>query len=379
MSNLWVSTSELGDYSDTEFSYDAAKAASYLLWVLSGRKYTGVTTVTERYVCASRTYQYGPASGTYTARLIDGDVHNLPMSRFDFYDDMTSDGLAVASRLRLRGRPVSKIHAIRDRAGNVIDPNRYYLVDHSTIQPVPGVPWLPCNIEVTYSYGVEPPTMGKAAARMLAIEFARLWAGEDCNLPQRVTSISRQGVSYTVLDPQGFVDELRTGIYAIDLFLKAVNPDKAKNKARVFSPDVARGRRLTPKEPKYGVSPIDLTIVRDGIGTMTTPLSYLNAEFLIDETGWIPELILYNYSGSKSLTLPSTAVQIDEESETLQISMSYAQAFPILGFVEPGTWQLYASRPSVEDPTETETVDVGTGNVKITMATNTIQAFTIGA
>lgn len=221
--------------------------------------------------------------------------------------------------------------------------------------------------------------MGKAAARMLAIEFARLWAGEDCNLPQRVTSISRQGVSYTVLDPQDFVDELRTGIYTIDLFLKAVNPDKAKNKARVFSPDVARARRLTPKEPKYGVSPIDLTIVRDGVGTMTTPLSYLNAEFLVDETGWVPELILYNYSGSKSLTLPSTAVQIDEESETLQISMSYAQAFPILGFVEPGTWQLYASRPSVEDPTETETVDVGTGNVKITMATNTIQAFTIGA
>jgi len=378
MSNLWVSTSELGDYSDTEFSYDAVKAASYLLWVLSGRKYTGVTTVTERYVCTARANQFGAARNNTTARLVDGDVFNFPFSQFEFYDGVTSDGLSVSSRLRLRGRPVVKIHAIRDRKGQIIDPNRYYLVDHSTLQPVAGVPWLPCNVEVTYSYGVEPPTMGKTAARQLAIEFARMYAGEDCNLPQRVTSISRQGVSYTVLDPQDFLDELRTGIYGIDLFLKAANPDKARNRAKVFTPDVPRARRITPKDPKYGLSATDITIVRDGVGTMTTDLSTINASFLIDQTGWIPELIIYNYSGTKSKVLSVSSVNIDEDEETIQISVPYSEAFPILGFNDPGSWQLYASRPSLEDEEETETVDITSANLTITMATNIVQAFTIG-
>jgi len=48
MSNLWITPEELGDYGNYEFSYEAAKAASNLLWAMSGRKYSGVATVTER-------------------------------------------------------------------------------------------------------------------------------------------------------------------------------------------------------------------------------------------------------------------------------------------------------------------------------------------
>lgn len=311
MSNLWITPEELGDYAETEFAYEAAKSASYLLWSLSGRKYSGVTTVTERYVCAGRTYRYGPAVGNNQAVLVDGDIENFFSDDLDFYEDMTSDGMTSTSRIRLRGRPVTKIHTVRSRVGAIIGPDKYYLVDHSTLQSVVGVPWSPCNVEVTYSYGVEPPTLGKMAARTLAIEFAKLFAGDDtCALPQRVTSISRQGVSYTLLDSQDFIDEMRTGLYAIDLFLKSVNPDKARAKARVFSTDTPRARRSTPKALKLGTSALDIVVPAGGTGSADVSLDSINGLFLLSG-GWSPEVIIRNYGETAAKTLAGAAVISD--------------------------------------------------------------------
>lgn len=376
MSNLWVNTSELGIYSDTEFAYDAAKAASNLLWALSGRKYSGVTTVTERYMCASRTRAWGPSKQSTMADIVGGSIVNIPVNNFDFYDDMTSDGLSASSRLRLRGRPIIRIDAIRDRLGKVISPNAYTLVDHSTIQPVVGsTQFIPCDCEVTYTYGAEPPPLGRMAAKTLAMEFAKLWNGEDCALPQRVTNISRQGISYTVLDPQDFVDELRTGMYIVDLFLKSVNPDKARARSRVFTPDLPRARRATPKEPKLGVSVSDIAIFRDTSGYIENTLAYLNASFLQD-AGWIPSVVISNYSNSKTYTLASgVTVSTINEVPSLRVTVKYSDAFPVLGMIDPGTWDLYASRTEFDI---TETVHIASGNLKITMVSTTINAFTLG-
>lgn len=376
MSNLWVNTSELGVYSDTEFAYDAVKAASNLLWALSGRKYSGVTTVTERYVCASRTRAWGPSRKTTTADIVGGSVVNIPVNNFDFYDDMTSDGLSASSRLRLRGRPVIRVEAIRDRLGKVITPTAYTLVDHSTIQPVLGTTqFIPCDAEITYTYGAEPPPLGRLAAKTLAIEFAKLWKGEDCALPQRVTNISRQGISYTVLDPQDFVDELRTGMYTVDLFLKSVNPDKARARSRVFTPDLPRARRATPKEPKLGVSLSDITIIKNTEGSVENTLAYLNAAFL-EGPGWIPYVVISNYDNNKTFTLQS-GVTISTVSgvPSAKVTVTYKDAFPILGMIDPGTWDLYATRTQFN---ETETVHIASGNLKITMVSTTINAFTLG-
>jgi hypothetical protein len=368
MTNLWVSTSDLGSYSDSEFSYDAAKVASQLLFQLSGRKYSGVTTVTERYVCATRGHNYGLARGTTTAALVNGDVQNIPLTAYDFYET-ASDGISTGSRLRLRGKPVTKVHAIRDHLGEIINPNYYYLSDHSVIQPVRGVPWRPCNVEVTYTYGVEAPAMGKMAARMLAIEFCKMWSGEDCELPQRVTSIARQGVSYTILDPQEFVAQGRTGIYFVDLFLKSVNPDGAKNRARVFSPDLARARRLTPKDDKLVKSIQDITIVNGSYGSVAITYDYLNAWWLLDGTGWIPSVTINDWSNVKSRDLGEGSVLLLDEDNSVQINVQYEDALAIIGIVDPGTWDMYASRPSIENEGQIETVYVASGNLRIRMST----------
>ena len=321
MSNLWITPEELGVYADTEFAYEAAKAASYLMWSLSGRKYSGTTTVTERYVCATLSYRYGPSIRNNKAELVLGDVYNLPYSDMDSYTAVTTDGLSPQSRLRLRGRPVQKIHTIRNRSGVVIDPSSYYLVDHSTIQAVSGARWTPCDIEVTYTYGTEPPTMGKLAARTLAFEFCKLWNGDDdCALPQRVTSVSRQGVSYTILDSQEFIDDLRTGLYVVDMFLKSVNPDRARAKARVFTPDVPRGRRYTPKGKKLAASALDLAITAGGTGTTSFPLSAVNAMFLAEELGWSPYIIIRSYGENASITLDNVVTLSDPTPTTINVT-----------------------------------------------------------
>jgi hypothetical protein len=304
MSNLWITPEELGVYAETEFAYEAAKAASYLMWSLSGRKYSGVTTVTERYVCATLSYRYGPSVRNNKAELVLGDIYNIPYTDMDSYTAVTSDGLSPQSRLRLRGRPVTKIHSIRNRSGVVIDENSYYLVDHSTIQATSGSRWTPCDVEVTYTYGVEPPTLGKLAARTLAFEFCKLWNGDDdCMLPQRVTSVSRQGVSYTILDSQEFIDDMRTGLYVVDMFLKSVNPDKARARARVFTPDVPRARRYTPKALKLAASGMDMVVTAGGTGTVDIALEDINALFLVEDLGWSPYIIVRNYAESASVTL----------------------------------------------------------------------------
>ena len=376
MSNLWVTPDELGaPYADSEFAYEACKSASGLLWSMSGRKYSGITTVTERYVCQNRIFRYGASTNTYQAVLLDGAIFNIPADEFE---GGVTDGLSPESRIRLRGRPVTKIHSIRRRDGVVLDPSAYYLVDHSTVQAATGIPWTPCNLEITYSYGTYAPTMGRMAARTLAIEFVKLFEGsDDCALPQRVTSIARQGISYTLLDSQDFIEEMRTGIYMVDLFLKSTNPDKARAKARVFSPDVPRGRRYTPKPLRLGTSELDIEVKTTG-GTVTVPLEYIAAEFLIEEGDWVPNLIIRNYGQTRQLDLDQGAVSIDEAAYDITFNVSYSNALGTLGMIDPGTYDLYASRPSVETPGTTETVLICSGNIRFQLANANINAFTLG-
>jgi hypothetical protein len=44
-------------------------------------------------------------------------------------------------------------------------------------------------------------------------------------------------MSFTLLDPQDFLEQGRTGVYSVDLFLSAVNPNKAQKKSKTFNVD----------------------------------------------------------------------------------------------------------------------------------------------
>ena len=365
MSSLWVQPDELGDYANTEYAQEACEVASYLMWAMSGRKYTGVTTVTERYVCKARDYYFGGSSKNTQAVLAGGNVYNIPAGANDDLLELTADGLSPESRLRLRGRPVTRILAVRSGVtSTLLDESSYYLVDHSTIQLKVGAAWTPCNVEITYTYGTVPPTAGRMAARTLAIEFAKLWSeDETCALPQRVTSISRQGVSYTLLDSQDFIQEIRTGVYAVDLFLKTSNPDGARVKSRVFSVDTPRARRYTPKPLSLTASTNDIIVPVRGSGTATVTLASFGGGFLASESGWSLSVDLHNYASLNTTTI--TSVALNGGSTAVVVTVPYEPAAKTIGMVDPGTYSVYATKTVGSVTTVTHLFD---GNLTINLA-----------
>ncbi len=379
-SNLWTNVEDLGSaYADSDYAYDAVKTASYLLWGMSGRKYSGTTTVTERYVSVYDPYlRAGASIMTYSPTLIQGEVKNLRIGGSGLYgdDDYLGDGTSSNTRIRLRGRKVVKIHTVRDIDGNIIDPSQYYLVEHSTLLATPGATWTPSNVEVTYTYGTPPPTAGKNAARMLAIELVKLYEGDDtCALPQRVTSISRQGISYTVLDNQDFIDDLRTGLYAVDLFLKTSNPDKARARARVFSPDVPKARRITPKPFLYTETAFDLRVLPTG-GSVVLYLDEVSGDFLLNDNAWVVSMTVSDYTGSKTETFTGAAV-LNRGTEKITITVNYSDILAVLGPREPGVYDIYCTRPSLANPAVDEVINLLTANASIQLGTRVEPIYTL--
>ena len=377
MSNLWVTPEELGTYTNSDYAYEACKSASYLLWGMSGRKFSGVTTVTERYVSSYDPYlRSGGSSLIYNPILINGDVVNMPSGGRYAEDDFQGDGTSSNSRVRLRGRKVVKIHTLRDLDGNIIEPSKYYLSEHSTIFGVAGSGWSPSQVEVTYTYGSPPPSAGRAAARVLATELVKLYEGDDtCALPQRVTSISRQGVSYTLLDSQDFIDELRTGIYAIDLFLKTANPDKARARSRVFSPDQPRARRITGASPLYPLSAFDLYSTADGASNLYY-FSEINADFIDGSNAWTIQIDFSDISSNTTTTIPNAAA-IDRVENTIRVSATYKQILDAIGPRDPGILDMYAVRPSLANPAVSEIVPLISSNIIMQLGERTIPIYTV--
>jgi hypothetical protein len=226
MIGAWTTVDRLYD-PDAEDAKDAVQSASYILWALTGRKYSGVHQVTETYCQDSRRY-----GAEVVPALLHGDVYNTCG---------TCGGCGHI--LRLRGAPVLNVLSVAAMDAPVAL-SSIEVVDDIGIAAATGTCWGGCgDVTVTYQYGSLPPAAGVAAATELANQL--LWSKTDddrCALPARVTSVSRQGMSWTLLDPQDFLAEGRTGIYQVDLFIKAVNPDGARKRPRVFSPDIARGR-----------------------------------------------------------------------------------------------------------------------------------------
>ena len=279
----WITTADLIDQTfvtdNLQLAQDAVDSASFVLFHLSGRKYGGVHKITEEYcqvgldqIWAS-TY-YGP----YGRPMLPGPS-GYPMMYPELrYGVITNrvggqcGSCGCTHLLRLRGGPVLNVTSVKV-GGKDLDPSAYDIYDHSFIAS-PDECWLTCDdVEVTYEYGTPPPALGRIAAKALADQYLLAMAGDDdCTLPQRVTQISRQGVSWTLLDPQEFLDKGRTGIYQVDLFLATVNPDGAKMRARVFSPDLMRGRSRHRGTPSVQTAPLAAPpVVTPGATTFTLP------------------------------------------------------------------------------------------------------------
>lgn len=107
-----------------------------------------------------------------------------------------------------------------------------------------GWPTEPDRTRITYDFGRLVPAGGRLAAATLAIELGKAWAGQKCALPARVTSVTRQGITYEALESLEFLKEGLTGLYGVDAWIRAVNPDGLRQAGSVWSPDTVEARRV---------------------------------------------------------------------------------------------------------------------------------------
>lgn len=202
MAKLWLGPEDTISPAGAQ-TVSAVHTASETLYKLTGEKYPGITTSTDAITSVPATLR----------------VRELPF----------------------RQKPILMIHSV-EIDGEILDPEEYTLRNNAYLVRKGGTPWTlssSSEILVTYTHGSRPPRAGKDAAVRLANELILWYAGDSrCALPERITSVARQGISYTILDPQDFIKQGRTGIYAVDSFITSVNPDGQRKKPAVFSPHI---------------------------------------------------------------------------------------------------------------------------------------------
>lgn len=168
------------------------------------------------------------------------------------------EGSGPTSELTLGAYPIREISEIRID-GAVVDPTTYRVDDlRWLVRTDPtGIGWpvsqdltkdsrVDANtFQVAFKWGSAPPVGGVEAAKTYAIELAKGASGDECALPDRVTSLQMQGVSMALLDPMTFLDSGKVGIYSVDAWIKSVNPTGARRRSGVLSPDLPRPVRRT--------------------------------------------------------------------------------------------------------------------------------------
>lgn len=221
MAKLWITPSDTIDPTGM-YTDEAIQTASTVLYKLTGEKYPGISTSTD--AITSTAY----ANAMTAPQLIGGKMYNLPRS-----------AMGGQRELNLRQKPVLSVQSVYVN-GVLLDPSQYSLRNNAYIVRTAPHQWMlspTSEITVTYTHGARPPVAGRAAATRLANEIILWYLGDNrCALPERITSVSRQGVSYTILQPMDFISQGNTGIYAVDSFIAAVNPDKQRKKPAIFHP-----------------------------------------------------------------------------------------------------------------------------------------------
>lgn len=236
------------------------RMAVELLWAWSGRKFgTCLVEVRPcRETCPDRVPTFWgrggvgggmiPQVGGWTPALIDGQWYNLrcgacPSGRCSCSQD---------SRSIVLPGPVASIDEIW--VGGVQLPEAAYALRDGALLRLDGGSWPMCNDEfadpqepdssawtISYHRGYEVPAGGQLAAYTLACELAKARCEDNtCQLPKRIQTVSRQGVTVAMLDGFEGLDEGRTGIWEIDSWLSSVS-FRPVSPPQVFSPDIPAG------------------------------------------------------------------------------------------------------------------------------------------
>ena len=100
----------------------------------------------------------------------------------------------------------------------------------------------PNTFAIEFTKGTLPPVAGQVAAGVLAIEIMRsLCKDRNCQLPERLQSITRQGVTMGFIDSFEGLEDGKTGLWLVDSWVASLRG--VKRPATVLSPDGSRDKK----------------------------------------------------------------------------------------------------------------------------------------
>jgi hypothetical protein len=226
--------------------------ATELLWRWTGRQY-GLSPATVR-PCRQGCYE-GNSTLTprrWTPALVGGAWMNLGCGGSACRDTCGCgpEGTTIAFE-----RAVHDVTEVRIGT-EVVPPEAYRVDNHRILVRQDGGRWpycqdmsLPAGVEDTWSVtvrvGSPVPAGGRIAAGKLACELAKAIVGDKgCALPQRVQTVTRQGVTVAMMiDQFEDLDKGKTGIWLVDSWVASVTkPDIGFS---VATPDYRPTRQRT--------------------------------------------------------------------------------------------------------------------------------------
>lgn len=240
---------------------DAILAASEILYELSARRFSGLCERTAR-PCQTP----GMSCGFQT--LSRGYIVWPDGWGWQGHTWGIECGCEPLSYVTLAGRPVNEILEVKID-GVIIDPSEYRVDGHRDLVRLNGEFWPACQHldvadtepgtwSVTYTYGQGIPLVGQWAARELAWAlYNSCVTGEagDCELPEGVTRITRQGITYEMPEliflGRQFLSRnprdsgsWRTGISMVDMFLNTYNPKGLQRRPILYVPGAPKQARF---------------------------------------------------------------------------------------------------------------------------------------
>lgn len=206
--SLWITAGEVaalpGVTASPEEAAEAAQMASEILFELSGEQYTGECESTVTPWSAECWHEWG---------------HGW-------------------QGIILPGGPVESILEV-SVLGDVLDP-AYYWLDGVILYGAPQGN----GVTITYRHGQPPPLAGRKAALIFAGELTKGASGGFCRVPENVTQISRQGVTYSKRAAAEVRDAGGVGVALVDLFIRTYNPHGVPSGPSIWSPGMTTPRRV---------------------------------------------------------------------------------------------------------------------------------------
>lgn len=140
--------------------------------------------------------------------------------------------------------------------GATVDPSAYRVDNGYLLVRTDGACWPQCQdfdknaggadtFTVAGVFGRAVPDVALDAVSLLACEIGKAIKGQPCRLPQRMQSLSRQGVSVQFPAVDKYLDRGLTGLNEVDQIVVQLNPNRLTQAPQVLSMDMSPNRITT--------------------------------------------------------------------------------------------------------------------------------------